>query len=88
MESQSNGMQGLLGAHQLLRLLGSQSASTHANQVIAFVIPWLVLTRTGSAVSAIAMGLIALGVLLFPFMKYLDEKIGSEDVHEPTQSEA
>ena len=63
MESLNNGMQRLLGAHQLLRLLGSQSASTYANQVIAFVIPWLVLTRTGSAVSAgtvaFAMGIAA-----------------------------
>src|SRR5215211_6887299 len=59
----------LLGAHQLLRLLGSQSASTYANQVIAFVIPWLVLTRTGSAVSAgtvaFAMGIAAFaGVMI------------------------
>ena len=46
-ENVNNGMGRLLGAHQLLRLLGSQSASTYANQVIAFVIPWLVLTRTG-----------------------------------------
>ena len=63
MESLNNGMRRLLGAHQLLRLLGSQSASTYANQVIAFVIPWLVLTRTGSAVSAgtvaFAMGIAA-----------------------------
>ena len=63
MESTNNGMGRLLGAHQLLRLLGSQSASTYANQVIAFVIPWLVLTRTGSAVSAgtvaFAMGIAA-----------------------------
>jgi MFS family permease len=62
-ESQKNGMGRLLSAHQLLRLLGSQSASTYANQVIAFVIPWLVLTRTGSAVSAgtvsFAMGIAA-----------------------------
>jgi MFS family permease len=62
-ESLNNGMGRLLGAHQLLRLLGSQSASTYANQVIAFVIPWLVLTRTGSAVSAgtvaFAMGIAA-----------------------------
>jgi len=62
-KSLNNGMQRLLGAHQLLRLLGSQSASTYANQVIAFVIPWLVLTRTGSAVSAgtvaFAMGIAA-----------------------------
>jgi len=62
-ESLKNGMGRLLDAHQLLRLLGSQSASTYANQVIAFVIPWLVLTRTGSAVSAgtvaFAMGIAA-----------------------------
>ena len=62
MESLNSGMGRLLGA-QLLRLLGSQSASTYANQVIAFVIPWLVLTRTGSAVSAgtvaFAMGIAA-----------------------------
>jgi len=51
-ENPKNGLKRLLGANQLLRLLGSQSASTYANQVIAFVIPWLVLTRTGSAVSA------------------------------------
>lgn len=68
MESRNSGMGRLLGAHQLLRLLGSQSASTYANQVIAFVIPWLVLTRTGSAVSAgtvaFAMGVAAfLGVM-------------------------
>lgn len=42
----------LLGARQMLRVMGSQSASTYANQVIAFVIPWLVLTRTGSAANA------------------------------------
>ena len=68
MKSQNNGMGSLLGAHQLLRLLSSQSASTYANQVIAFVIPWLVLTRTGSAVSAgtvaFAMGIAAfVGIL-------------------------
>ena len=63
MESQTSGMGRVVGAHQLLRLLGSQSTSTYANQVIAFVIPWLVLTRTGSAVSAgtvsFAMGIAA-----------------------------
>jgi Major Facilitator Superfamily len=62
-EFQKRGMGSFLGAHQLLRLLGSQSVSTYANQVIAFVIPWLVLTRTGSAVSAgtvaFAMGIAA-----------------------------
>ncbi|HET8670377.1 MAG TPA: MFS transporter, partial [Candidatus Saccharimonadales bacterium] len=63
MEAQKSEMGRLLGAQQLLRLLGTQSASTYANQVIAFVIPWLVLTRTGSAVSAgtvaFAMGIAA-----------------------------
>ena len=63
MESLTNEGQTSRGANQLLRLLGSQSASTYANQVIAFVIPWLVLTRTGSAVSAgtvaFAMGIAA-----------------------------
>ena len=68
MEARNNGMQSMLGAHQLLRLLSSQSASTYANQVIAFVIPWLVLTRTGSAVNAgkvaFAMGIAAfVGIL-------------------------
>jgi MFS transporter len=62
-ESQTSGMGRVVGAPQLLRLLGSQSTSTYANQVIAFVIPWLVLTRTGSAVSAgtvsFAMGIAA-----------------------------
>jgi MFS family permease len=32
--------------------LSSQSASTFANQMVAFVIPWLVLSRTGSALNA------------------------------------
>lgn len=63
MEDSKNRMQKSRGANQLLRLLGSQSVSTYANQVIAFVIPWLVLTRTGSAVSAgtvsFAMGIAA-----------------------------
>src|SRR5215216_2598100 len=62
-EDSKNGMQKTRAANQLMRLLGSQSASTYANQVIAFVIPWLVLTRTGSAVSAgtvaFAMGIAA-----------------------------
>jgi multisubunit Na+/H+ antiporter MnhE subunit len=34
--------------------------------------------RTGLLVSAIVMGLIALGVLFFPFMKHLDDKIELE----------
>jgi MFS family permease len=42
--------------------------------------------RTGLLVCGILMGLIALGVLLFPFMKYLDEKIAPESVSEPTNS--
>ncbi|HEU5122153.1 MAG TPA: MFS transporter [Candidatus Saccharimonadales bacterium] len=42
----------ILKAKQLLTILSAQSASTYANQVIAFVVPWLVLTRTGSAVDA------------------------------------
>jgi predicted MFS family arabinose efflux permease len=63
-EKVNNGMGRLLGAHQLLRLLSSQSASTYANQVIAFVIPWLVLTRTGSAVSAGTVAF-AMGVAAF-----------------------
>jgi predicted MFS family arabinose efflux permease len=62
-EASKNGLYSILDAHRLLRLLASQSASTYANQVIAFVIPWLVLTRTGSAVSAgtvaFAMGIAA-----------------------------
>lgn len=46
------GLVRLLHANQFLRVISSQSASTYANQVIAFIIPWLVLTRTGSAVHA------------------------------------
>jgi MFS family permease len=42
----------LLGAKELLRVMGAQSTSTYANQIISFVIPWLVLTRTGSALNA------------------------------------
>lgn len=68
MQESKGGLQKSAGANQLLRLLSSQAASTYANQVIAFVIPWLVLTRTGSAVSAgtvaFAMGVAAfVGVL-------------------------
>ena len=39
-------------ARRLLLTMSSQSASTFANQVVAFVIPWLVLSRTGSALNA------------------------------------
>ncbi|MGW1342716.1 MFS transporter [Kribbella sp. NPDC002412] len=42
----------LFRARQLLTVLSAQSTSTYANQVIALVVPWLVLTRTGSAASA------------------------------------
>jgi cyanate permease len=38
--------------------------------------------RAGLLACAIAMGLIALGVLLFPFMKHLDEKTESEGLLE------
>jgi MFS family permease len=44
--------------------------------------------RTGILVCAVLMGLIALGVWLFPFMKHLDEKVVPEGASEPTQSEA
>jgi predicted MFS family arabinose efflux permease len=69
MRPSKNTVQRPAGANHLLSLLGSQSASTYANQVIAFVIPWLVLTRTGSAVSAgtvaFAMGIAAfVGVMI------------------------
>lgn len=46
------GLLRLLQATQLLRVISSQSASTYANQVIAFVLPWLMLVRTGSALNA------------------------------------
>ena len=39
-------------ARRLLLTMSSQSASTFANQMVAFVIPWLVLSRTGSALNA------------------------------------
>jgi MFS family permease len=42
----------LWSARRLLLTISSQSASTFANQVVAFVIPWLVLSRTGSALNA------------------------------------
>jgi hypothetical protein len=44
--------------------------------------------RVGLLVCAIAMGLIALGVYVFPFMKYLDEKTDPENLRESTQSTA
>ena len=58
------GIQKLSKARQLLTILSAQSVSTYANQVIALVIPWLILTRTGSAASAgtiaFAIGIAAL----------------------------
>src|SRR5262245_45535200 len=52
MQRLGTGFRKLLGAHRLLRVIGSQSASTYANQVVAFVVPWLILSRTGSAANA------------------------------------
>lgn len=46
------GLSELLHAGQLMRAVGAQSASTLANQLVAFVVPWLVLVRTGSAFDA------------------------------------
>jgi hypothetical protein len=43
---------GVWSARRLLLTMSSQSTSTFANQVVAFVIPWLVLSRTGSAPNA------------------------------------
>ena len=55
-------------AGSLGRVMTSQAVSTYANQVIAFVIPWLILSRTGSAwntsVVAFAMGLASLAGIL------------------------
>jgi MFS family permease len=39
-------------ARHLLLTMSSQASSTFGNQVVAFVIPWLVLDRTGSAFNA------------------------------------
>ncbi len=54
----------LFNAKLLLTVLSAQSVSTYANQVIALTVPWLILTRTGSAASAgtiaFAMGIAAL----------------------------
>jgi MFS family permease len=44
--------------------------------------------KIGILVCAIMMGLIALGVLLFPFMKHLDEKVEPEGVRESTKGTA
>ncbi|HEU5122395.1 MAG TPA: MFS transporter, partial [Candidatus Saccharimonadales bacterium] len=46
------GVHKLAKARQLLNILAAQSVSTYANQVIALVIPWLILTRTGNAAMA------------------------------------
>jgi predicted MFS family arabinose efflux permease len=41
--------------------------------------------KTGILACSIVMGLIALGVLLFPFMKHLDEQVEPDAVREPTK---
>jgi MFS family permease len=46
------GIKKISKAKQLLTILSAQSISTYANQVIALVIPWLILTRTGNAAAA------------------------------------
>lgn len=43
------GMRKLLGARDLLKVVASQSFSVLANQIVAFVIPWIVLAQTGDA---------------------------------------
>lgn len=52
MQETRTGFRPLLDARHLLRVIGSQAASTYANQVIAFIVPWLVVSRTGSALNA------------------------------------
>lgn len=47
-----NGLLRIISAGQLFRTISSQSVSTLANQMVTFVIPWLVLDRTGSALDA------------------------------------
>lgn len=42
----------LTRAGQVLRAVSAQSSSSFANQIVAFVVPWLVLARTGSALNA------------------------------------
>lgn len=63
------GIKTLSKARQLLTILSAQSVSTYANQVIAFVVPWLILTRTGNAASAgtiaFVMGMAGLTGTLF-----------------------
>lgn len=54
----------ILRAKQLLRVMTSQAASTYANQVITFIIPWLILTRTSNAFNAGAVGF-AMGISSF-----------------------
>lgn len=60
-------------APQLVSVISAQSASTYANQLISFVVPWLVLSRTQDAASAglvaFAMGVSAfIGILLGGFV--------------------
>jgi MFS family permease len=50
--ARQDGSPTLIRARQVLTILSAQSVSTFANQVIALTVPWLILTRTGSAASA------------------------------------
>ena len=72
----------LLRTGNLGLIMTSQTVSTYANQVIAFVIPWLILSRTGSAWNAgtvaFAMGLASLvGILVGGF---IIDRIGGRKV--------
>jgi MFS family permease len=58
----------LLRADQLLRVMAAQAASTYANQIITFIIPWLILTRTGSALNA---GMVAFSMGISSFIGIL-----------------
>jgi MFS family permease len=51
-KNMKQGIKKISNAKQLLTILSAQSVSTYANQVIALVIPWLVLSRTGNAAAA------------------------------------
>lgn len=64
MEYVKHGFKRVVAAKQLMRVMAAQSTSVFANQVIAFVIPWLVLTRTGSAADA---GLVAFAMAAASF---------------------
>lgn len=47
-----NGLLRVARAEQLVRVISSQSLSTLSNGMVGLVIPWLVLSRTGSALNA------------------------------------